>query len=41
MWDEITYPFPDFNGITVEVCEGISNVAPHFTVYVITHSKWE
>ena len=25
VWDEITYPFPKFNGITVEVWEWISN----------------
>ena len=31
MWDEITYPFPNFNGCTVEVWEWISNIIPHFT----------
>ena len=25
MWDEITYPFPNFNGYTVEVWEYVSN----------------
>ena len=25
MYDEITYPFPNFNGATVEVLEWISN----------------
>ena len=35
MWDEITYPFPNFNGVTVEVWEWISNVIPHFTRHVI------
>ena len=25
MWDDITYPFPNFNGATVEVWEWISN----------------
>ena len=29
VWDEITYPFPNFNGVTVEVCEWISNFIPH------------
>ena len=30
MWDEITYPFPYFNGVTVEVWEWISNLIPHY-----------
>ena len=34
-WGEITYPFPNFNGGTVEVWEWISNFIPHFTVNVI------
>ena len=25
MWDEITHPFPNFNGVTVEVWQWISN----------------
>ena len=25
MWNEITYPFPNFNSAIVEVCEWISN----------------
>ena len=29
MWDEITYPFPNFNSATVEVGEWISNFIPH------------
>ena len=32
----ITYPFPNFNGKTVEVWEWISNFIPHFVVDVIT-----
>ena len=31
MWDEITYPFLNFNSATVEVWEWISNFTPHFT----------
>ena len=31
MWDEITYPFLNYNGATVEVKEWISNFIPHFT----------
>ena len=32
VWDEITYPFPNFNGCTMEVWEWISNFIPH-TLY--------
>ena len=28
--DEITYPFQNFNGATVEVYEWIDNFTPHF-----------
>ena len=28
MWDEITYPLPNFNGFTVEVWESISHFIP-------------
>ena len=31
VWDEIIYPFPNFNGATVEISERISNFIPHFT----------
>ena len=31
MWNEITYPFPNFNGAAVEVWECISNFIPYFT----------
>ena len=41
MWDEITNPFPNFNGATVEVWEWISNFIPHITKYVITYPCWE
>ena len=30
VWDEISYPFPNFNGCTVEVYEWISNFILHF-----------
>ena len=40
MWDEITYPFLNFNGATVEVLEWISNFIPHFTEHVITYKCW-
>ena len=34
--DEITYPFPNFNGCTVGVWEWTSNFIPHSTWHVIT-----
>ena len=37
MLDEITYPFPNFNGCTVELWKWISNFTPHFTWHVITY----
>ena len=40
MWDEITYPFLNFNGCTIEVSEWISNFIPHFTGHVITYPCW-
>ena len=36
-WGEITYPFPNFNGCTVEVWEWISNFIPHYIMDVITY----
>ena len=30
VWDEITYPFSNFDGCIVEVWEWISNFIPHF-----------
>ena len=35
--DEITFPFPNFNGCTFEVWEWIQNFDPHFTGHVITY----
>ena len=37
VWDEITYPFLNFNGATVEVKELINNFISHFTGLVITY----
>ena len=36
LWDEITYPFLNFNDCTVEVYEWISNFVPHF-IYVCNY----
>ena len=30
VWDEIIYPFPNFNGCTVEVWEWLNNFTPHY-----------
>ena len=37
MWYEITYPFANINGCTIEVWEWISNFIPHFTRHVTTY----
>ena len=37
VWDEITYPFPNFNGCTVELWEWISNFIPHFIMRLISY----
>ena len=37
VWDEITDPFPNFNGCTIEVWEWISNFIPHIMMDVITY----
>ena len=36
VWDEIVYPFLNFNDATGEAWEWISNFIPHFTMEVIT-----
>ena len=41
VWDEISYPFPNFNGTTMEVWEWIINFISHFTMDVITYPCWE
>ena len=42
VWDEITYPFINFNGCTVEINEWISNLISHFITGVITfHARTE
>ena len=40
-WDEMTHPFPNFNGTTVEVWEWISNFIPHFTGHEICYLCWD
>ena len=41
VWDEITYPFPNVNGATVEFWELASYFSPHFTGHVITYTCWD
>ena len=41
VWDEITYPFPNFNSCTIEVWEWICNFISHFTGHVITYPCWD
>ena len=40
MCDEITYPFPQINGFSVDVRKCVSNFIPHFIIHVITYSCW-
>ena len=41
VWDEITYPFLNFNGYTIEVWEWIDNFIPHLIGHAITHPCWD
>ena len=41
VWDEITYPFPNFKCATIEVWECISNLIPHFTGHMIISPCWD
>ena len=41
MWCTITYPFPNFNGYTVEVWQWISNLVSLFVMDVITYPCWD
>ena len=42
MWDEITYPFPNFSGCTVEVWKWINNFTQHFMMGVIPYNPcWD
>ena len=41
VWDEIIYPFPNFNGAAVEVWEWISNFIPYLIIDVITYPYWD
>ena len=41
VWDEITYPFPNFNGYTVELWELIINFIRYLIIEPITYSVWD
>ena len=41
VYDEMTYPFPNSNGATVEVWEWIDNFISHFTGHVITSPYYD
>ena len=41
VWDEITYPFPNFDDATVEVWQWINDFVPHFMMDVITYPCWD
>ena len=40
VWDEITYPFPNFNDATVDVWKWISKFIQHFIIDVIAYTCW-
>ena len=41
VWAGITYPFQNFNGCTVAVCEWLSNFIRHFITGVVTNPCWD
>ena len=40
VWNEVTYPIPNFNDVTIEVWELISNCIPRFIMDGITYPYW-
>ena len=41
VWDEVTYPFTNFNREVIEVWGWICNFIPHFAGHVITYPCWD
>ena len=41
VWDEITYPFLNFNGAVADVCELIRSFIPHFIMDAVTYLSWD
>ena len=40
VWHEVTYPFPNFSGCTIEVWQRTSNFITHFIMEVIIYPSW-
>ena len=38
MWDEMIYPFTNFNSASTEVLEWMNNFTPHITMHVINNA---
>ena len=41
VWHEISYQFPNFSGVTINVWEWISYFISHFVMDVITDPCWD
>ena len=41
VWNEITYPFPNFNGCTIYVCKWTCEFIPFSTGHVNTYPCWD
>ena len=41
IWDGVTNPVANFNGVAIEVWEWISNFVPYFTGLAITYPCWD
>ena len=37
VWNEMIYPFPNFNGYTIKVWEWIDDFIPHFIMDVVSY----
>ena len=38
MWDEVTFPIPNFDGCIIEVLELINDFVPYFRMYFLIHA---
>ena len=41
VWDEITYPFSNFNDAVIQVWEWVSSFIANFTGHVVTYPCWD
>ena len=41
VWEEITYPFTNFNVYTIEVAKGMRNFIPYFAINVIDYPCYD